>query len=681
MAYSIGVTNPFLRPPGPGAGEVNARGLAHGQKIRGENLSALYWAYGRKTWGKAGNLTFPNSKTNVDKGGQISLYSPRTHLPYLPFLTGVDTSNEGPLGAIIKATVNFTIYPSITQGGVSIEKLMPGFFKPGSTIGVQFGWTTWAAVKCASRFGFSGKVLSFSWSVNTDVSINASTSMMSQGVIALGVTGNLSKPNAGGPQAAPTTAATGTTTSTTTGTTQTWAPLDAKTIQAWGLDLGTEIDRAMAKLNPLPAGVGTAGAAGATTSTSTSPPTTTNGSGPPEAIYGIKAFEVKEKQPMGDLLFAAVGIPWQPDPPSNQEVTKQDEALVAGLMGGTAGTAGASGTSGAVRSGTSGAAGPPLENAIVKKFWYVNFGSMEKFLGPLITAATKGVVRGCDIGNKTTQPVSPWTSAYPMEVIWDGADYTVKQVSGLGGGGGNAGSPIAKIWFNCDFVKEQWRKFFNENNKGDASEKSLKQFLSALANRANEASGDYWQLSCTVIEKISTCGGLGSKLSVLAVEDFSYCEMVGSFGFNASFGRPMLKNVSISMQGSSQMGAASLAGGNVDTPAESGVTYSNPGNSISELKAAVEKSGINTAWGDAMKGALKAYKKSLASHHSKRVVLFPIDFNVTIDGCSGWGFCESINSNLKPPGYGGSVFSISGINNKIDVNNWETSIKGIMRMP
>jgi len=676
MAWSIGVTNPFLRPPGPGAGEVNARGLAHGQKIRGENLSALYWAYGRKTWGKAGNLTFPNSKTNVDQGGQISLYSPRTHLPYLPFLTGVDTSNEGPLGAIIKATVNFTIYPSVTQGGISIEKLMPGFFKPGSTIGVQFGWTTWAAVKCASRFGFSGKVLSFSWSVNTDVSINASTSLMSQGVIAVGVTGNLSKASAEGPAAAPTTAATGATTSTPTGTTQTWAPLDAKTIQAWGLDLGSEIDRAMAQLNPLPAGAGSAGAAG---STSTSPPTNTNGSGKPEEIYGIRAFEVKDKQEIGNLLFAAVGIPWQPDPPSNQEVTKQDEALVGGLMGGSAGAAG---SSGAVRNGSAGAAGtPPLENAIVKKFWYVNFGSMERYLGPLIKAATNGVVKGCDIGNQTTQPKGDWTSAYPMEVIWDGADYTINKVSNLGGGGGKPQSPIAKIWFNCDFVKEQWRKFFNENNKGDASEKSLKQFLSALANRANEACGDYWQLSCTVIEKISTCGGVGSKLSVLSVEDYSYCENVGSFGFNASFGRPMLKNVSISMQGSSYMGAATLAGGNVDTPAKPGASFSNPGASISELKAAVEKSGINTAWGDAMKAALKAKKKQDASHHSKKVVLFPIDFNVTIDGCSGWGFCESINTNLKPPGYGGTVFSISGINNKIDVSNWETSLKGIMRIP
>ena len=35
MAWSIGVTNPFLRPPGPGAGEVNARGIVYGKKIRG----------------------------------------------------------------------------------------------------------------------------------------------------------------------------------------------------------------------------------------------------------------------------------------------------------------------------------------------------------------------------------------------------------------------------------------------------------------------------------------------------------------------------------------------------------------------------------------------------------------------------------------------------------------------
>lgn len=681
MAWSIGENNPFLRDAGPGAAEVGARGAAYGQKIRGQNLSALYWAYGRKTWGVAGNLTFPNSKTNVDSTGQLSLYSPRTHLPRLPILTGVDTSNEGHMGSIIKATVNFTIYPSITQSGVSLNAAVGGFFTPGSTIAVQFGWTTWASLQCASTFGFSGKVLSFSWSVNTDVSVNASTSLLSQGVIATGVTGNLSGQNITAPASATAAPAGGASATTTTTGANTFQPLDAKTINAWGADLASTIDKAMAQLNPLPTSGG--GSGGATVSTTSTPSSgVTTGAGPAEQIYGVKPWEVTGNTTIDGLMFAAVGIPWQPDPPSNDEVTNQDRELVAATMGGSAGsagTAGGSGTGGAA--GSAGTAGQ-ITKPIVKKFWYVNFGSMESYLTPLVRQATNNQVRSVDICNKTLAPTGDWTSAYPMETIWDGANYGAGSVGGLGGGGGNSGSPIGKIWFNCDFIKKTWRQFFNEKNDGKATEKNLKSFLNAVAKRASEASGDFWQLSATVVEKISTCGGAGSKQSVLAVEDFSYCEFVGAFGFNASFARPMLKSISISMQASSGMGASVMGGGNVDTPGESGASNpANPSAAISDLKKQIDTVGINTSWGDAMKAALKAKKKNDASHHSKRVIMFPIDFNVTIDGCSGWNFCGSINTNLKPPGYGGAVFSITGYTNKIDVTTWESSLKGTMRRP
>ncbi len=217
---------------------------------------------------------------------------------------------------------------------------------------------------------------------------------------------------------------------------------------------------------------------------------------------------------------------------------------------------------------------------------------MEDYLSPLIVAASKGLIKRVDITNKTLAPKGVWTSAYPMEVIWDGANYGSDPVSKLGGYGGKPDSPIGKIWFNCDFVKETWRKFFNENSKGDAVEKGLRNFLNTLCSRANEACGDFWQLSSTVVEKISTCGGVGTKVSVLAVEDFSYCAMVSSFPFNASFGKPMLKNVSISMQGASGMGASVMGGGNLDTPGAPKVTHgTDPQNAIIELKKTDTRAG------------------------------------------------------------------------------------------
>ena len=661
MAHSIGVTNPFLRPPGPGAGEVNARSVIYGKKIRGgadPAANGLYWAYGRKTWANAGGLTFPKGKENITKGGDISLYRPKSHSPTLPILTGVDTSNEGAMGSVIKASISFTIYPALTASGFELG-FGGSFFKPGATIGVSFGWTTWASSACASKFGFSGLVLDFSWSVNTDVSINASTSLLAQGVIATGVTGNLSKRNADPTPSSPTTTASGTTTSTTPTTPNDppFAPLDAKQLKAIGSDLGTSIDQAMATLNPLQS-AGSGGASGVI------PPV-----GFEEQIYGIEAWAVESAPPIAGLRYCAVGIPWQPDPPETDEVSKFDEAMVGGQ-----GSAGSSGQS----KGSAGSAGQ-ITKPIVKKFWYVNFGSMEDYLKELIVSATQGAVKGVDIANKTKSGgpgAGDYPSAYPMEVLWPGCNYGTNTVDIAANR-----SPIGSIWFNCDYVKETWRQFFNDNNDGDANQKNLTSFLNELCKRANEASGDWWQLATQVIEKFPTCGGVGKTLSVLSVEDMSYCEPQAGFGFNASFGRPMLKNVSISCKTSSTMGAAIMGGGNVDTPGKPGASHGEkPSASIDDLKKQLEENGVNTTWGDSMKGCLKLKKKNEKGHHSKARVLFPIDFSVTIDGCSGWGFNEAINTNLKPPGYGGSVFSINGISNKIDVSTWETSLRGIMRL-
>ena len=666
MAHSIGVTNPFLRPPGPGAGEVNARSVIYGKKIRGgadPAANGLYWAYGRKTWANAGGLTFPKGKENITKGGDISLYRPKSHSPTLPILTGVDTSNEGAMGSVIKASISFTIYPALTASGFELG-FGGSFFKPGATIGVSFGWTTWASSACASKFGFSGLVLDFSWSVNTDVSINASTSLLAQGVIATGVTGNLSKRSADPTPSSPTTTASGTTTTTTPTTPNDppFAPLDAKQLKAIGSDLGTSIDQAMAKLNPLQS-AGSGGASGGV------PPV---GTGAAEEIYGIMAWETMGAETIAGLRYCAVGIPWQPDPPETDEVSKFDEAMVGGQ--GSAGAAGSSGQS----KGSAGSAGQ-ITKPIVKKFWYVNFGSMEDYLKELIVSATQGAVKGVDIANKTTSGGPGqygYPSAYPMEVLWPKCKYGTKTVNVA-----ENGSPIGSIWFNCDYVKETWRQFFNDNNDGDANQKNLTSFLNELCKRANEAAGDWWQLATQVIEKFPTCGGVGKTLSVLSVEDMSYCEPQAGFGFNASFGRPMLKNVSISCKTSSTMGAAIMGGGNVDTPGKPGASHGeNPLASIGILMQQLDENGVNTTWGDSMKGCLKLKKKNEKGHHSKARVLFPIDFSVTIDGCSGWGFNEAINTNLKPPGYGGSVFSINGISNKIDVSTWETSLRGIMRL-
>jgi hypothetical protein len=662
MAHSIGENNPFLRSPGPGAGEIAARAAFYGAKVRsGARASGkddpsekgLYWSYGKKVWARCGGLGLAGPKTNSDRNSQLALYSPRSHLPILPLLTGISASNEGRMGSIVKATINFTLYPDITKSGVSMKGINSSFFRPGADISCSWGWSVAAAVPCAARFSFGGKVLSFSWSVNADVSVNASTSIMSAGAIATGASSTAS------PSGAPTpTPAAG-------GTAGGINVLDAKQVPVNAADLGTAIDRAMAELNPIGGSGGSAAA----------PPATALQDG---SIYGVKAWETGTGAPSNarGLAYCWVGIPWQPDPPSTDEVSKTDEEIVAQLAGGSGASGGSAGGG-----GSAGSAGG-FQAPIVKKFWYVSFTSLEAYLTPMIISATKGQIKFVDIANVTNEAGKfGYMSAYPMEVIWGGVEYVKGGNPGISNGPGG-GRGMNTIWFNTDYMKETWRKFFNENNN-DPSQKNLTQFLGEISKRANEASGDFWQLSATVIDKFTSCGGAGNKgASALSVEDFSYCEDRSPFGFNASFGRPMLKNVSVSCQSSSTMGAAVMGGGNVDVPADPNtkVTFPpNPTAAIESLKESGAKNGINTAWGDAMKACLKMKKKNDAAHHSKARVLFPISFSVTVDGVSGLGFNEAIDTNLKPPGYGGTKFAINGISHSVSPETWETSINAMMR--
>jgi hypothetical protein len=607
----------------------------------------------------------------------------------MPVLTGVDTSNEGAMGSVIKATVSFTMYPSLTESGVAIERIQSSFFKPGATVSCQFGWSTYAAIACASRFGFSGKVVSFSWSVNTDVSISASTSVIAPGSVATGVSTNMQQKSPGPPFAekgadgkpkAPNVNENG-------GEVAPSNPLDPKQVKVAAADLGTAIDNVMAEFNPIQSRELGQNGSGSTNGTGNSGTPTTPPAGKKEEIYGIGAWIIGETTSKYGLRFCSVGIPWMPEPPETDEITNKDEAYAAEVTGGGAEEGEPVDEDKKKKEeekkiqdqinklNTQGAAGEKPK-PIVKKFWYVQFGSMEAYLSPLISSATDNNIRKVDIANFTSGPPGPkdYISAYPMEVLWPGCDY--------GGGKPNVAedrTPIGSIWFNTDFMKETWRKYFNENST-NTSQKKLTSFLTELGKRANEAAGDFWHLSCTVVEKFSSCGSIGGRTSVLSVEDFSFCPNVGAFNFNASFGRPMLKNVSVSCKSSSTMGAAVMGGGNVDTPGKPGVTHgTNPNGFITQLRDQVKDTGINTAWGDAMKAVLKLKKKADADHHSKKNILFPIDFSVTIDGCSGWQFNEAVNTNVKPPGYGGSKFAISGISNKIDASTWETSLTAMMR--
>lgn len=722
MAYSLGINSPFVLPPGAAAAELNARGKIYGSKVRvaekkdkwvGASEAGLYWAYGKKTWARIGGgataLGFAGGRINsFGKGGQrnamgdLALYSPRKHLPKLPLLTGITTTNEGALGSLIKGTFTFTVYPEVSRSSMAMGAIEGAYFKPGRNCGVSFGWSTYAAVACASRFSFVGIIYDFQWSVNNDMSVAASVSVMTGAAVAVGAPGKQTIPKSGTPPNPDKSNATATAQAVQNqepGTSVTPSAIDAKQVPVVGFDIASIIDEVMADVNPLGGSSGVAGAgAGGGNGTGTGTST-----GKPEDIYGIGAGVVEAvttKVNTYGLEFKAVGIPWQPDPPETDEVTKKDEAYAAASSEETIPENATpeekarlkqqqeiNDLKNQAKSVIDAAADGP--KAIVKKFYYVNFGSMENFFNrPEIIQAFSNVMK-VDIKENKTKNYSWCKSAYPLEVLWDFGGYSkVKFSPNLGGQSPMTNDGVTNIgglWFSTDHVKNTWKKFFTENST-KIDQKNLTSFLTELCKRANEASGDNWQLSALVVEDFAACGGIGQKKSVLSVEDFNYHPPVGVFRFEASIYRPMIKSVSISCKPPSSLASAALMdgkGGQLETPiTDTGNVLGDATSVLTNLEDVIAEIGINNAWCEAYRSGLTKVKKlKMDSHHSTKGAIYPVDFGITVDGVSGFKFGESVTTNLLPGSYAGrSFFTITKINHNVSAATWDTTVNAVMRL-
>jgi len=685
MAYSLGIRSPFVKPPGAAAGEVAARAALYGRVIRSsadESERALYWSYGKKSWGRIGgggaSLGFAGSPLMSSSNGDLDLYSSRRHLPKLPLLNSISCFNEGALGSLIKGSFSFTVYPEVNMSSMALGAIEGAYFVPGKNVSISFGWSAYAKAACASRFAFSGIIFSFNWSVQQDMSVSATVECVTAATISVGAPGAQNKKSApagvagAGPSPAPATPAPatpspapGSATSSGAG----FAPLDPKQLTILGTNLVTCIDQDMAVLDPISAG--TAGSGGGS---GTPPPTP----GSPEELYGVKAGQVLTHPAPASgekLLYYAVGIPWQPDPPTEDEVIPP--------IGGSSGTAGSSGTVTPPPGGTSG----EITKPIVKKYWFVEFGSIEDFINDQFQGSKIGNVTRVDIKFNLTDGYPHLKSAFPTEIIWGPVDYGTLKIEALGRPPYTKSAKWAAIGSVClgvDYVRETWRKFFNEEQT-KYNEKNILGFLNELCKRINEASGDHWSWHATVIEDSNSCGGPGVSRAVISVEDANYKDDVGPFKFVASAGRPMIKTVSISCKPPGPITTAAFVaarGGNQETDvAVSGQTPGpGPGAAITKLEEEAMSYGINKQWEDAYRSALMSLRKSFDGSWMKSA-LYPVDFSVTVDGVSGFEFGEAVSTNLLPSSYAGRMFfTITKISHSVNSATWETTINTAARL-
>jgi hypothetical protein len=206
---------PYVSPfyndvPGFVKTELNYRSLSYGNRIRSvaptekRDIGAerLLWSYGKIAWAQVfpskGGVPLGTSTSKLMSGadGKLKLYDQRRNVPNFPLLQSLTISNEGTMGSLIKASLDFVVFPQYTAAGFSMKGIEESYFKPGKDVQVRWGWSVRGGKNEATVCSLEAIVYNFEWSVNGDLSINAKCSVVSKGSIALGISGEQNNPDA-----------------------------------------------------------------------------------------------------------------------------------------------------------------------------------------------------------------------------------------------------------------------------------------------------------------------------------------------------------------------------------------------------------------------------------------------------------------------------------------------------
>lgn len=162
----------------------------------------IEWPYQKVPWAKITTLFKPNEnykqielglaydKEMSDENGKLILYGEKRNTPAKPLLTGVEISNEGQRGSLLKGKFSFTYFPELLQNGFDLLDLQQSLFTPGRKVHIAFGWSTYASVIRVNKLEFSGVIFGFNWSFNPNMSISAEIQVVSPSSLAIGFSGD-----------------------------------------------------------------------------------------------------------------------------------------------------------------------------------------------------------------------------------------------------------------------------------------------------------------------------------------------------------------------------------------------------------------------------------------------------------------------------------------------------------
>ena len=92
--------------------------------------------------------------------------------------------------------------------------------------------------------------------------------------------------------------------------------------------------------------------------------------------------------------------------------------------------------------------------------------------------------------------------------------------------------------------------------------------------------------------------------------------------------------------------------------------------------------GVEDETINAVKSSIKAkLNKNRKIEDTQDPPLLPINLGFTLDGYNGFLWGHSVKAKPLPNRYKNIIFMVKGIEHKIDVNNWETTIETVLRVP
>lgn len=174
----------------------------------GKNIE---WPYQKMPWGYVSSATYnkknkkydpvilsflemgkDGSNLISDNQGKLTIYESKRNVPNYPLLTGIEISNEGQRGSLLKGKFSFTFFPDLTPEGFELEAIQKVFFTPGNRVNIGFGWSVPAAYSKVNKLEFVGIIFGFNWSFNQNMSITAEVQIVSPSSISLGLSGDQS---------------------------------------------------------------------------------------------------------------------------------------------------------------------------------------------------------------------------------------------------------------------------------------------------------------------------------------------------------------------------------------------------------------------------------------------------------------------------------------------------------